>query len=266
MSDTSRQIPKWRESGDDLRRRLASGEFDGRFPTDRELVAEYEVSRHTIREAVRGLTDEGLVTRRRGRGSQRTPRSFSQPTGAMYSLFQSVEKSGAIQTSIVISQEATRDERAAKTLDLPIDSELFYLERTRLADGLPLAIDHVWLPLALAAPLIDANFSHTALYQELRARCGIVPERGVEVSRPVTLDRDSALRLGLAAGDAAFEIDRRTTSGGQPLEWRVSIVRGDRFAFRAEWDSPWNPTQSRLVQANRQGIASIDSTDEERSS
>ena len=58
MSDVSRQMPKWREIGDDLRRRLASGEFDERFPTDRELVAKYEVSRHTKREAVRGLTDE----------------------------------------------------------------------------------------------------------------------------------------------------------------------------------------------------------------
>ncbi len=264
MSDSSRPTPKWREISEELRRRLADGEFDERFPTDRELVAEYEVSRHTVREAVRSLTDEGLVTRRRGRGSYRTPRSFSQPTGALYSLFQSVEESGAIQTSVVISQEATQNERAAKMLDLPIDSDLFYLERTRLADGLPLALDHVWLQLALAAPLMEANFSRTALYEELHARCGIVPERGVEQSRPITLDRDSALRLGLSPGDAAFEIDRRTTSGGRPLEWRVSIVRGDRFAFRAEWESPWNPTSSQLVQSH--GTAPIESDNQERRS
>lgn len=266
MAEANRRTPKWREISDDLRRRLATGEFDQRFPTDRELVVEYDVSRHTVREAVRSLTDEGLVTRRRGRGSYRTPRSFSQPTGALYSLFQSVEESGAVQTSVVISQEAARNERAAKILDLPIDSELFYLERTRLADGLPLALDHVWLPMALAAPLMEANFSHTALYEELRSRCGIVPERGVEQSRPITLDRDSALRLGLSPGDAAFEIDRRTTSGGRALEWRVSIVRGDRFAFRAEWESPWNPTSSHLVQSHGHGTAPNESNDKERRS
>lgn len=250
MPDTSGSTPKWRQIADDLRRRLATGEFDERFPTDRELVVEYEVSRHTVREAARRLTDEGLITRRRGRGSYRTPRSFSQPTGAMYSLFQSVEESGAVQTSVVIRQEAVHDDRVAKILGLPGDSELFYLERTRLADGLPLALDHVWLPLEVAAPLMEANFSRTALYAELRTRCGIVPEQGVEQSRPVTLDRESAVRLGLSPGDPAFEIDRRTMSGGRPLEWRVSIVRGDRFAFRAEWDSPWNPTESRLVQSD----------------
>lgn len=266
MSEPSLHTPKWREIRDDLRRRLAAGEFDAKFPTDRELVDAYEVSRHTVREAVRGLTDEGLITRRRGRGSHRTPRSFSQPTGALYSLFQSVEETGAVQTSIVISQEVARNEEAAKILDLPTDTELFYLERTRLADGLPLALDHVWLPMALAGPLMEANFSRTALYEELRVRCGVVPERGVEQSRPVTLDRESALRLGLSPGDAAFEIDRRTISGGRPLEWRVSIVRGDRFAFRAEWESPWNPASSRLVQANDRGSDSIENEDQERRS
>lgn len=264
MSDSTRPTPKWREISEELRRRLAAGEFDERFPTDRELVAEYDVSRHTVREAVRSLTDEGLITRRRGRGSFRTPRSFSQPTGALYSLFQSVEESGAVQTSVVISQEPSQNEHAAKILDLPADSELFYLERTRLADGLPLALDRVWLPMTLAAPLMEANFSHTALYEQLHALCGIVPERGIEQSRPITLDRDSALRLGLSPGDAAFEIDRRTTSSGRPLEWRVSIVRGDRFAFRAEWESPWNPTSSQLVQAH--DPAPITRDDQERSS
>lgn len=263
MSETARPAPKWREISNDLRRRLATGEFDERFPTDRELVDEYDVSRHTVREAVRTLTEEGLVTRRRGRGSYRTPRSFSQPVGAMYSLFQSVEQSGAVQTSVVIRQEALHDDRVAKALDLPGDSQLFYLERTRLADGQPLALDRVWLPLSVAEPLMDANFSRTALYAELRTRCGVVPEHGVEQSRPVTLDRESALRLGLAPGDPAFEIERRTTSGGRPLEWRITLVRGDRFAFVAQWDSPWNPTESRLVQADTHGSDLTGNTDNE---
>lgn len=242
--DTS---PMWLRIDEELRARLARGEFDEKFPTDRELVEEYGVSRHTVRAAVRRLQDEGLITRRRGRGSFRTPRSFAQPLGTLYSLFQSVEERGAIQTSAVVSQEKRTDETAAKILGVPSDKPLFYLERTRLADGDPLAVDRVWLPLPLASPLLEANFTHTALYEELRERCGVIPEKGVEESRPIILDRPTAVRLGLAAGDPAFQIDRRTWTEGQPLEWRITIVRGDRFAFIAEWDSPWEPTTSRLV-------------------
>lgn len=246
----SGETPMWAEIDQDLRTRLARGEFDERFPTDRELVAEYDVSRHTIREAVRGLQEEGLITRNRGRGSFRTPESFAQPLGTIYSLFRSIEDSGVPQTSVVISQEERTDETAAKVLELPADSRLFYLERTRLAGGQPLAVDHVWLPMPLAAPLLEANFTRAALYEELRDRCGVVPEEGMEESRPVNVDRETAVRLGLSPGAPAFEIDRRTKADGKPLEWRISIVRGDRYAFKAEWNTPWEATASRLVEAD----------------
>jgi len=45
----------------DLRRRLARDDFATAFPGELALVAEYGVSRHTVREAVRRLRDEGLV-------------------------------------------------------------------------------------------------------------------------------------------------------------------------------------------------------------
>lgn len=246
----SNENPMWAEINQDLRIRLARGEFDERFPTDRELVDQYDVSRHTIREAVRGLQEEGLITRNRGQGSFRTPESFAQPLGTIYSLFRSIEDSGVAQTSVVISQEERTDEIAAKVLELPADAGLFYLERTRLAGGQPLAVDHVWLPMSLAAPLLEANFTRAALYEELRVRCGVVPEEGVEESRPVNVDRETAVRLGLTPGAPAFEIDRRTRAGGRPLEWRVSIVRGDRYAFKAEWNTPWEATASRLVESD----------------
>lgn len=237
----------WQAIDRELRLRLARGEFDDRFPTDRELVEEYQVSRHTIREAVRGLQEEGLISRRRGQGSQRTPESFSQPLGTIYSLYQSIEDSGVVQASVVVTQEERHDEQAAKVLDLPADQPLFYLERTRLAGNRPLALDQVWLPLPLASPLLEANFAHTALYEELRRRCGVVPEKGVETSRPIVLDRPAAVRLGLSEGDPAFEIDRRTWAEDRPLEWRLTVVRGDRYHFRSEWSMPWEPAGSRLV-------------------
>lgn len=255
---TRNPTPMWQRIDQDLRSRLAHGEFVDRFPTDRELVDEYRVSRHTVRAAVRSLQDEGLITRRRGRGSFPVRGSFTQPLGTIYSLFRAVEGQGVIQTSAVISQEERTNPTAAKILGLAVDAPLFYLERTRLADGEPLAVDRVWLPLPLAAPLLDANFTRTALYEQLRDRCGVVPEKGVEESRPVVLDHSTAVRLGLKAGDPALEIDRRTHAGGTPLEWRTTLVRGDRFAIRAEWDAPWDTTSSQLVTATPDGATDDD--------
>lgn len=243
----------WERVLGDLQQRLARGEFDERFPTDRELMDHYQVSRHTVRESVRRLQESGLITRTRGRGSYRTPLSFEQPLGTIYSLFRSVEDAGLKQTSVVLRQEMSSDDVATKVLDLPADAQLFHLERIRLAGEEPLALDSVWLPGPIGSCLLDANFTHTALYDELRVRCGVVPQRGTENISPVVLDRQAALHLGLSSGIPAFRIDRRTQWDDRPLEWRTTTVAGDRYAFRAEWDSPWEAAATQLIRRNDAG-------------
>lgn len=219
----------------DLRTRLEAGEFSARFPTDQELVEEYGVSRHTVREAVRRIQAEGILDRRRGRGTYVKPVTFEQPLGSLYSLFRSIEAAGIEQTSVVLAKDVRADGVAAERLGLESDTQFFYLERLRLADESPLAIDRAWVPEDIAGPLLDADFARTALYDELASLCGIHPDSGSEIIRPVIPDDEDCVRLGLAAGDAAFLIRRTTFATGRPLEWRESLVRGDTYSFRIDW-------------------------------
>lgn len=170
----SRPTPLWRSVLDDLVRRLESGEFNERFPTDRELMETYDVSRHTVREAVRLLQDAGRVTRHPGRGSQVEGGPFEQPLGTVYSLFESIEANGITQDSVVLGKEMQKNALAAGVLDLDETDEIFYLERIRLADGEALAHDRVWLPGELTQALMGVDFTHTALYAELREHLSLI--------------------------------------------------------------------------------------------
>ncbi len=228
-------MPLWAQLLSDLRARLAAGEFNDRFPTDQELVDEYGVSRHTVREAVRRIQAEGILDRRRGRGTYVKQVEFEQPLGTLYSLFRSIEAAGAGQTSVVLAKEVRTDATVAEQLDLPPDTELFYLERLRLAGEQSLAVDRAWVPNDIAGPLMDADFARTALYDELATLCGIQPETGTEIIRPVIPDDADREQLGLEEGEAAFLILRKTAAGGRPLEWRESVVRGDTYSFRIDW-------------------------------
>ena len=232
--DRDDAVPLWAQLLQRLRDRIASGEFRDRFPTDHELVEQYGVSRHTVREAVRRIQAEGLLIRRRGRGSQ-ISEGFEQPLGTIYSLYRSVEATGMEQTSVVLTQEARSDEEVAARMDLPDDCEFFFLERLRLAGDIALALDRVWLPLEVAKPLLDVDFTKTAVYDELRDRCSVVPESGSETIRsvlPTDAERDE---LGLGDNEPAFLIRRRTLFSGQPLEWRVTLARADRYQFVVNW-------------------------------
>ena len=101
-------MPLWAQVSADLRRRCSSGAFEDGVPGELALCEEYGVSRHTVREALRALRSEGLISSSRGRPST-VHSDFSQSLGSVYSLFRSVESQGAIQTSQIVRLESTVD-------------------------------------------------------------------------------------------------------------------------------------------------------------
>ncbi len=183
--DRTSPLPLWAQLEAELRRRLEVGHFEHRFPTDRELIEIYEVSRHTARHAVAKLGSDGIVKRERGIGTSIDRRQFEQSLGSLYSLFQLVESSGVEQRSRVLELERATHAEAAAQLGLAADAPLLHLSRLRLADDEPLAIDRLWLPFEIGEPLLDVDFSHTALYDELERSVGRRPTSGWERIRPV---------------------------------------------------------------------------------
>lgn len=240
--DRSSPMPLWAQLEQVLRERLDRGDFADRFPTDNELVAEYEVSRHTVREAIRHLNRTGILRRERGRGTVVNRAEFEQPLGALYSLFDSIESSGVEQRSDVVVNTETTDATIADHLGLEPTTPLYHLERVRFAGPEPLALDRAWLPLAIAAPLLESDFEHTALYDELDRCCGIRPDAGWERIAPLWPTPDDRRRLAMRRGEAAFFLERLSSSGGSPLEWRTTIIRGDRYRFLSTFEAGVAPT------------------------
>ncbi|WEO93297.1 GntR family transcriptional regulator [Streptomyces sp. FXJ1.172] len=230
--------PLWRHVRDDLRGRLAQGEFVDSFPGENELAARYGVSRHTIRAALRELREEGLVTAARGRRQRPVGEAgIEQPLGALYSLFASVEAAGLDQRSIVRTLDIRADAHVAVRLGMEESTPLLYLERIRLADGEPLAHDKVWLLASDARALLDTDFGHTGLYDELADRCGIRLVGGEEHIHAVVPTPAERRLLDLPEGVAAFSIQRLGRTHGRTVEWRTTLIRADRFSVLAQFDA-----------------------------
>jgi len=141
-------MPLWAQIVDDLRSRIVAHEFETRFPTDEELVRDYEVSRQTVREAVRQLEQSGMVERQRGRGSfLKHPSLLEKSLVGFHSLAQSIRQTGMEERSVILSRAPVFDSGAAEKLGLSLDRATFLLERLRIAGDEPLALDRSWLPL-----------------------------------------------------------------------------------------------------------------------
>ncbi|GAC1611324.1 MAG: phosphonate metabolism transcriptional regulator PhnF [Mycobacteriales bacterium] len=227
--------PLWAQLLGDLRARLARGEFSDGFPGELALVEQYAVSRHTVREALRQLRTEGTVIAARGRKPRLATVEVEQPLGALGSLFRAVEAAGLEQRSIVRALDVRCDGVIASRMLLEESTPLVFLERVRLAGEEPLAVDRVWLPADVATPLLTVDFTHTALYDELAMHCGLRLTGGREQVRAVLPLRGERALLHVPTGVALLAVERVGCLDGRPLEYRRTLVRGDRFAVTAQF-------------------------------
>lgn len=232
--DRTSPLPLWAQLLEDLRQRLAAGEFQDDFPGELELAARYNLSRNTVREAMRYLRADGTVRAGRGRRPRLNP-EIRQPLGSPYSLYESIEAAGLEQRALVRRFEVVRDPDAAAHLGGEPDLALVHVARLRLAGEEPLALDWIWLPAALAAPLLGADLEHRGFYEELAARTGLRLTAGSEHLRAVVPDPAERADLALPPGGAAFSIERLGLVDGRPVEWRRTLIRGDRFSVVARF-------------------------------
>ena len=228
-------LPLWAQINDDLRRRIELGEFEEHFPGELDLTEQYGVSRHTVREALRVLRTEGVLKSERGRGTSVQDRPYSQNLGTLYSLFATIEAQGVPQTSEVRRLRTTTNPTIASELGLADSTELVVLERVRFANYEPLAHDTSWLPAHLTREILEADFTQTSLYGELKRRCNIDMNSGREKIIAQGAPRHIAEALNITHGTAGFSLERLGTSNGQPLEWRETFIRGDRFTLEIDF-------------------------------
>ncbi|MGP5396506.1 GntR family transcriptional regulator [Arthrobacter rhombi] len=232
---SGRKVPLWQSVQDQLQERIGRGEFADGFPGEMALADEYEVSRSTIRSALAPLRRAGLLSAQRGRQSSVVNVVDEQRFGPVYSLFAAVENAGMTQRSVVEIAELRRSATAAAHLGMDADADLVFISRTRYADRDVIAVDDTWLPADVAAPVLDADLSHTALYEVLRRECSITLSAGHETLHALAADAQQSRRLACPAGTAVFFIERLGLSGEQAVEWRETLIRGDRFTVTTSY-------------------------------
>lgn len=222
----------------ELRRRILAGDLPegSAIPSERDLAEEYNVSRMTARAAIESLVDDGLLVRRQGQRATVAgllAEKISR-TAAFMSFSDEMRLHGWQTTSRVVKIMSTlADASTAAQLDLDIGASVIYVERVRLADGVPLALERVFLPFKRFQRLLDYDLAENSLYEVLERDFGVRPAYAEESVEAVALDSDDAAVFDLPAGALAL-LSRRITRDEQdrPVEAVTTIYRGDKYRMR----------------------------------
>jgi GntR family transcriptional regulator len=217
--------------------RITSGEWrpGQRLPSERRLGDAFGVSRVTVRKALATLVDDGVVEVAHGRGWFVAASTRNDEPNVLLS-FTAMARARGLEPSAIVRTHATREATIdeAERLGIAPGTEVLDLERVRLLDGMPVALDRNVVPLANCPPLATADFTVASLYRMLRDEGGLIPS-SADTTVEATTAGDAIAALLDIAGSSPVLITTQTTfdQHGRALDASRIVYRGDRHRFRA---------------------------------
>ncbi|MBZ6078518.1 GntR family transcriptional regulator [Microvirga puerhi] len=206
---------------------------DDALPGERDLAKQLGVSRVTVRKAITGLVKKGVLVQRWGSGTFIAPQMrLEQPLSRLSSFTDDMSARGLPSSAILLSRSIGQASPAElMALGLSPGDEVSRVNRLRLANGVPMAIEHAVVPSRF---LPDPSLVKQSLYAVLHEQ-GVMPTRALQRLHAVLLSDDQASLLQVPSKSPALYIERRSFTGtGEAVEFTSSYYRGDAYDFVAE--------------------------------
>lgn len=206
---------------------------DEALPSERDLARQLGISRVTVRKALAGLVEKGILVQRWGSGTFIAPSMHVEQALSRLSSFTDdmIARGMTPGTEIIESAVGPSSPTESMALGLSPGEPVSRLMRLRLAGGVPMAIEHAVVP---ARFLPDPASVQSSLYAVLGAR-GHMPRRALQRLHAVLVNGEQAKLLKVATASPALYIERRSfLENGEPIEFTSSYYRGDAYDFVAE--------------------------------
>ena len=227
-----------------LIRQLGVGEA---IPSERRLSGELGVSRLTLRAALDELVREGYLVRRHGSGTFVSEPKIAQQL-TLTSFSEDMRRRGMVPDSRTVALENIHaGPQVARALSISPADRVFRIRRLRLADGEPMALETLHVPVSLVPGLTAAQLEHGSWYELLEERYNVVIAAGLQTIEPTVTNEEESELLGVPLHSPAFLFERTSqTPNERTVEFVHSIYRGDRYRLVAELSQRREPSVSAL--------------------
>jgi DNA-binding GntR family transcriptional regulator len=236
--DRVSKLPLYQQLYEILRVRIADLEWQPgqMIPSEPELMATYGVSRITLRQVLDMLVRDGLIVREQGRGSFVARPTLEKGMVRIFSFTEDMRQRGLAPRTIVLAAElipATAE--VAASLGVELGEEMVRLERLRLAEDEPLAIEESHLVHRFCPGLLQFDFAVESLREVMARAYGVRWSRAHQTIRAILASEAEAALLGVQPNAALLYIERVSYSqGSTPSEFLRVRYRGDRYTLYNE--------------------------------
>jgi GntR family transcriptional regulator len=235
--------PMYRKLQELLREAIESGEFpEGeQFPTERQVVERYQVSRPTANKVLSGMAAEGLLEFRKGVGTFVRRRPLDYDVRTLVSFTQKARDAGRHPSTQVLSFDRIAvtevDAEIALRLRAKPGETLLAVGRLRLADGLPVILERRWLPAAMF-PGLSRGELRGSIYRVIADKYRLEITESDQTIRAIGIRGADAKLLQVPAGSAGFLVSAAGYAGDRAVWWERTLYRGDSYEFHHHRAAP----------------------------
>lgn len=235
-----RVAPRHRAIADSLRKNIREGRYKigSQLPTEEQLCEMFRASRPTLREALRSLTEDGLIVRRRRSGStvvaSQSPTVLAHMVATIEGLLNYPTETfrKTIETKYVDA-----DCELASRLKCAPGTAWFHIAALRYpkAVDVPLCWTDMYIMPRYASVVRHRAHEAVMVADQITEMFGEIASRiQIEVSSGVIPGR-VARALRVKAGSPALNVVRRYTgTSGEVFETTFSIHPAERFTYQVE--------------------------------
>lgn len=228
-------MPRYLDIAAALQKDIAAGrvKIGAQLPTEHDLCAAHDVSRHTARAALKVLEDQGLIERRPGLGTRVVANAgashFVQPLGGLEALLQYAHEA---RLKIVAAAPETLSATLARRLGAARGETVLRIDGVRRAGRTAVAATTIRVAGWIGARLDDVSNPRLAVTEQIERRFGVAVARIAQRIAAGALSAADAEALDAAAGAPALVTLRRYYDAADRL-FVVSESRhpADRFAY-----------------------------------
>ncbi|MCC5926005.1 MAG: GntR family transcriptional regulator [Bacteroidetes bacterium] len=228
-------IPKYYQIYEDLLAMIRQGEFGegDRFPSDTELVKSFNVSRGTIREAVKLLIQQGFLVREQGKGTFITYQKITQDSYKLIGFTEVMSQHGIKASAKIIEKKIIDPAPNIKqVMQLTDDEKVVRIIRLRYGDKEPLIIERSFFRYKLFRPIYDMDLEKNSifelLYRHTTTRLGYAMQR-IEA---MAAGQSEHKLLNVDLGTPLLLMKRFIQAkDGTYFQYSEDVYRSDRITF-----------------------------------
>lgn len=238
MLDQNVATPLYEQLKLAIKRGIESGEYPPgtRMPSEIELEKLYDVSRITVRRAVKELCEEEILVRKQGKGTfvlNSANISYNRLDRTVGGFHDSLARDGKEATVDILEKSIIHVNASyARDLQIGTEDDVIYLKRLMYGNNVPVMIDTAYIPEKRFPGIYDKLVGNVALFHLMKTEYGVRLERYYKALKVQKATKEMSRLLNCHVGDPMFDLFKITYNEvGIPQNISVSILNGENTYY-----------------------------------